>query len=105
MEGRKRELRTGTLRPSEEITEQTRRVLRVARAEDEADVSPRKITLNLKPRGQVALAKIQAVTGEDITDAVNDALRLYAMVLGAGPDSQLYIVPHLGDGYQRIHLP
>jgi hypothetical protein len=74
-------------------------------AQDEADVRPQKVTFNLKPRGQVALQQIQAVTGEDKTDSINAALRLYAMVLEAGPDVQLYIVAKPGYGYERVHLP
>jgi hypothetical protein len=72
-------------------------------AEDEADVSGNRITVNLSKRGLWALGLITSGTGESKTDAVNDALRLYAMVLQAGPDSQLYIKPRNGD-MERIHL-
>jgi len=74
-------------------------------AEDEADVTRlHKVTFNLKPRAKAALDQIVAMTGEARTDAINDALRLYAMVLQAGPDAKLYIKPRNGD-MERIHLP
>ena len=73
-------------------------------AEDEAHVNLRKFTLNLSKRGEWALNLITSGTGESKTGAVNDALRLYAMVLGVGPDAKLYIKPRNGD-LERIHLP
>jgi len=73
-------------------------------AQDEADVSGNRITVNLSKRGLWALNLVASHTGEGKTDAVNDALRVYAMVLQAGPDSRLYIKPRNGD-MERIHLP
>jgi hypothetical protein len=64
-----------------------------------------RITVNLKPRAAAALEQICSYLGEDKTDAVNNALRLYAMVLQAGPSAQLFMITSPGRGYERIHLP
>lgn len=64
-----------------------------------------RITVNLKPRGAVALKQICSYLGEDKTDAVNNALRLYATVLQAGPSAELFMIVSPERGYERIHLP
>jgi hypothetical protein len=63
-----------------------------------------RITMNLSKRAAWAMNLICSATGESKTDAVNDALRLYAAVLQAGPDAQLFIRKP-GEDYERIHLP
>jgi hypothetical protein len=73
-------------------------------AEDKADVAGGRVTFNLTKRGEWALNSVCSYTGEGKTDAINDSLRLYAMVLGAGPDVQLYIKPRDAQ-LERIHLP
>lgn len=68
------------------------------------DKSLHRITVNLTSRGQFALEQINSVTGEGITDAINGALRLYALLVTAPPGSALYM-REPGAAYERIHLP
>ena len=64
-----------------------------------------RITVSLSRRGEAALNIICSTYGEGKTDAVNNALRLYAMVLQTGPDTQLYVRRHPGAEAERVHLP
>lgn len=68
------------------------------------DRQPRKITLNLSLRAQVALERILEATGESMTDAINNALRLYAVTAAAPEGTEFYLKkPH--HPHERIHLP
>ena len=63
-----------------------------------------RITVNLSKRAAAAMNLICSETGDGKTAAINDALRLYAAVLQAGPDAQLFIRTP-GTDYERIYLP
>ena len=69
------------------------------------DSDRQKITMDLSKRGAWALNLICSQTEEGKTDAVNNALRLYAMVLGVSPDVHLYVKAHSEAPLERIHLP
>jgi 6-phosphogluconolactonase/glucosamine-6-phosphate isomerase/deaminase len=75
----------------------------MAAVEDPVEGNPR-ITMNLSKRGMHALDLIVSVTGENKTDAVNAALRLYALVLEGGPQMQLFVRRGDGGNYERVHL-
>lgn len=49
-----------------------------------------RVTINLSQRGTAALQSCQHRVGSSITETINDALRLYAMVLSK-PQAQLFM--------------
>lgn len=62
-----------------------------------------RVTINLSRRGTAALQSCQHRVGSSITETINDALRLYAMVLSK-PDAQL-LLQEPGGQVERILLP
>lgn len=63
----------------------------------------KRVTVNLSLRGEAALQFCQDRTGASGTETINDALRLYAMVLSK-PDAQL-MLQEPGGQVERILLP
>ena len=63
----------------------------------------KRVTINLSLRGSAALQFCQDKTGGSGTETINDALRLYAMVLSK-PQAQL-LLQEPGGQVERILLP
>lgn len=63
----------------------------------------RRITLNLSPKADLALQALQTRNGDGITDAVNEAIRLYDFLTRV-PGVRLYVECPPDYVPERVHL-